>query len=405
MIRACRAGAPGRPPRDALSLVSRTLASLLLLLLSQPAAAAAQATVTVAELRTLMNEQRHAVELYREGRIDEALAIVRSRTASMNHVIAERILQWREGPKPQIRDTREQPVQHWDRPLVAALASLHMEIALRLYAERASVDAYRAQVRTASMLLDAIKGDGSPPNSLRRWILAIGSTAHADGQLWWAAEILDEGCRSYPDDVDLLVACASVQESIAALPAHILLAGGRFTTNEEGVRFGADAAQQAVAARNRRLGAARRLLEHALTIRPADVEAQLRLAGVLALAGDEQRSAPFLEAIVKLDEKSDRRSAFLARLLLGRMRLRLGALPDAVRLFEECVTLVPSAQSGYVALAHALHRSGKVAEAASVTERMFKAPAQPPDPWGSYSYGQYWIAEPLLASLRAEVRK
>ena len=384
----------------------RTLAALLLLALSLPLPTAGQEKVTEMELRTLMNEQRLAVDLYRAGRLEDALASVRGRSASMNHVIAERILRWLEGPVPQLRDANEKLIPPWNAQLVTALAALHMEMALRVYTERASVDAYHTQVRTARMLFDAAtKRDGSMSDRLPRWILAIGSTAHAEGQHWWAAEILDDGCRSHPDHVDLLIACASAQETIADLPAHILLTAGSDTTNEEGVRFGVDSGQQAVAARNRRLGAAVRMFEHALTIRPADVEARLRLARVLALTGDERRGVRLLETILKLDSQADRRSAFLVRLLLGTIRLRLGASSDAVALFEQCVTLVPSAQSGYVALAHALHRSGRVNDAAAVTERMFNAPSQPPDPWGSYSYGQYWLAPPLLESLRAEARK
>ena len=380
--------------------------AVLLLFLGLASPAAGQERVTEMELRTLMNEQWHAVDLYREGRIAEALAVVRGRSASMNEVIAKRILQWLEGPVPQLRDQNEKLIQQWSPPLVAALASLHMEMALRVYLERGSVDAYRAQARTARMLFDAVlRRERSMAERMPRWTLAIGSTAHAEGQLWWAAEILDEGCRERPNYVDLLVACASLEEAIAALPAHILLAGGHQTPNEEGVRFAVDSGQLAAAARNRRLGAARRLLEVALTIKPTDVEARLRLAHVLALSGDERRGVPLLESMLKIDGQSDRRSAFLTRLLLGMIRLRLGALSDAVMLFAECVDLVPSAQSGYVALAHALHRSGKVNEAAKVTERMFESPSQPPDPWGSYGYGQYWVAEPLLGSLRAEVRK
>ena len=373
--------------------MTRTLAAMLVLALSLPSPTAGQEQVTEMKLRTLMNEQRHAVDLYREGRIKEALASVGSRTASMNQVIAERILRWFEGPVPQLRDGNDKLIPPWTAQLVATLAALHMEMALRVYTERGSVDAYHTQVRTARMLFDAAtKRDSSMGDRLPRWILAIGSTAHAEGQHWWADEILDDGCRAHPDHVDLLVACASVQETIAALPAHILLTGGSDTATEEGVRFGVDSRQQAVAVRNRRLGAARRMLEHALTIKPADVEARLRLARVLGLTDDERRGEPLLETILKLDPQADRRSAFLARLLLGMIRLRQGASSDAVALFEQCVTLVPSAQSGYVALAHALHRSGRVNDAATVTERMFNALSLPPDPWGSYSYGQSWLA-------------
>ena len=387
--------------------MTRVLASVLLSTVSLVAPVQAQQKVTEMELRALMNEQRQAVVLYREGHIDEALAVLRRRTPSMNHRIAERILAWLEDPQPQLRDPKKQLVQHWNVQFVGALAALQMEMALRLITDRGTVEEYRAHVRTARLLFNAAaKAQGETVAALLpRWILAIGATAHAEGQVWWAAEILDDGCQAHPNEVELLVACGAVHETIAALPAHILLSEGRQQADSDAVRFGVDTRQQAVAVRNRRLGAARRLLERALAIEPAHVEARLRLARVISLSGDDRRAAPLLEPLLEAGDPTERRSAFLARLMLGTIRLRLGPRSDAVRLFEECVELVPSAQSGYVALANALHSSGKVSEASSVTERMFNAPAHPPDPWASYSYGQYWIAEPLLESLRKEARK
>ena len=388
--------------------MTRWLVSALLpLCLSVISPISAQQKVTEMELRALMNEQREAVALYRDRRTDEALAIVRRRSPSMNHRIAERILAWLEDPQPQLRDPKKQLVQHWNAQLVGSLAALQMEMALRVVTDRGTVEEYRAHFRTARLLFNAAaKAHGEAVAALLpQWILAIGSTAHAEGQLWWAAEILDDACQAHPDEVDLLVACGAVQETIAGLPAHILLSDGRQRADSEAVRFGVDTRQQAVAARNRRLGAARRLLEHALAIRPTHVEARLRLARVLSLSGDERRAASLLEPILQAGDPPEPRSVFLARLVLGTIRLRLGSRSDAVRLFEECVEMLPSAQSGYVALADALHSSGKVSEASRVTERMFDAPAHPPDPWASYSYGQYWIAEPLLESLRKEARK
>ena len=387
--------------------MTRVLASALLLtgnLLFPPQA---PQKVTEMELRTLMNEQRHAVDLYREGRLDEALAVLRGRSPSMNHRIAERIVSWLDDPQPQLRDPKQQLVQHWNVQLVGALASLQMELALRVVSARGAIEEYRAHARTAHLLFNASAkaGGDSVAALLPKWILAIGSTAHANGQLWWAAEILDDGCQEFSEEVDLLVACGAVQETIAALPAHILLSGGRQQTDPEAARFAVDTRQQAVAARNRRLGTARRLLEQALKMQPAHGEAHLRLAHVLSLSGDDRRALTLLEPLLQTANSPDRRRDFLARLLVGTIHVRQGARSDAVRWFEECVELVPSAQSAYVALASALHSSGKVIEAANVTQRMFNAPLQPPDPWANYSYGQYWIAEPLLEWLRMEARK
>ena len=137
---------------------------------------------------------------------------------------------------------------------------------------------------------------------------------------------------------------------------------------------------------------------------PTDTEARLRLAHVHLVAGDTDRGASLLEDVVK-NRPSDRRAAFLIHLLLGALRQQAGQLEAAVSLFKQAVEIVPSARSAHTALAAALLRAGRAGEAADVTARMFESPSQPPDPWGSYYYGQYWIVDPLLAALRSEARQ
>jgi hypothetical protein len=199
--------------------MTRVLASMLLLTANLLALPQTPQKVTEMELRTLMNEQRQAVVLYREGRLDAALAVLGGRSASMNHRIAERIVSWLADPQPQLRDPKKQLVQHWNVQLVGALASLHMELALRTVSARGAIEEYRAHARTARLLFNAAAkaGGGSVAALLPKWILAVGSTAHAEGHLWLAAEILDDGCQEFSQQVDLLAACGAVQETIAGL--------------------------------------------------------------------------------------------------------------------------------------------------------------------------------------------
>lgn len=385
--------------------------AVLLSIVCASAAARAQEKVTEFELLQLMNEQHRAAGLYRSGDLDEALSIVARRSPSLNYRIAQRLVQWLQQPKGPQRDRTStfhmvEIVDHWEPSLVVALGSLQMERALRIYEERAGIDTYETHVQTARLLFDEASRRGHPAKAvLQRWILAIGSTAHGDGELWWAAAILEEGCRDHRGLVELLVACGAAHESIAMLPAHILLTGGASSKLDEAQQFSVQTQQDARRARNRRLDSARGALESALELTAAHAEARLRLANVLAEVGDTKRAQMLLDAMLRDHGVDDRRTAFLTRLLAGRLRHRAGAAEDALAPLREAVELVPSAQSSYVALASALHATGRTQEAATVVDRMLAAPATPPDPWASYGYGQYWRPEPLLASLREEARR
>ncbi len=235
-------------------------------------------------------------------------------------------------------------------------------------------------------------------------MLAIGSTAASDGELWWAAAILDDACRKASGNVSLLVACGSAHEAIGALPAHALLLEGREPDSDESLALNNVSFRAAVAVRNRHLATARRSLEAALRINPADPEARLRLAHIHMAGGNADAGAPLLEDFAR-QRPSDRRAAFLSLLFLATIRQHAGQMDAAISLFRQAVEIVPSARSAYTALAAALLRSGRPGDAADVTARMFEAPVHPPDPWASYHYGQYWLVDALFAALRSEARQ
>ena len=355
-------------------------------------------------LPDLLNEQLRAAELYQQGRLDEALEAFDRNSPSLNEQLAgfvlsslQRRLRLRTGegmPEP----------RPWTPGLAHALAALHMESALRAYQQRESADRVHTLSRTGRKLFSFLASRGEvPADGWARWTLAIGGTASADGQLWWAAEILSEPCNDFTNVTMLLVACGSVHEALAALPAHILLAEGRqsgITAPEFGIR----SYQDAEARRRRHLGIARSYFEGALRSNKDDPEARLRLAWVQLQSGDAAAAAAGLENLLNT-AALDRRGAFLVRLFLGRARETIGDLTGAIALFREALTIVPSAQSAHVALAAALHRQGAVREGAGITRRLFESPPSPPDLWSSYHYGQFWTVEPLLARLRSEARQ
>ena len=99
----------------------------------------------------------------------------------------------------------------------------------------------------------------------------------------------------------------------------------------------------------------------------------------------------------------DQRTDYLARLLLGRAREQRKDHAGATTLFREAVAILP-AQSARLALAHRRYSDGAAAEAAGLAEALTDE-SKIDDPWWSYRFGQYWLIDLVLASLRAEARQ
>jgi hypothetical protein len=319
-------------------------------------------------------------------------------------VIANRILQWMEDPRPQLKDAKDLPVKHWNARLVVALASLHMEAAHEVYRRRDDPGDYRENAEIAGRLFDYVASEQlAPADLMARWRTAIGSVANADGQFWWAVEIFGESCTRHTL-VSYLIACATTQETIATFPAHVLLGAGQDRDGGLPV-MGVGELTRAIEVRNRYRAHAKRALEAALQIASTEPEARRRAANILILEGVPARAASLLEPLVENVGDAGPRERFLARLLLGRALRLLGDVEAAIEILRGAIEAVPSAQSARVALAETLHGSGRMAEAANVTSLMFEAPSKPPDPWGSYPYGQYWLPDRLFPELRAEARR
>ncbi|HEY0874864.1 MAG TPA: tetratricopeptide repeat protein [Vicinamibacterales bacterium] len=378
-------------------------AALLVVAVSTASANPAQ-QVREEQLPALLNEQLRAAELYREGRVDEAFRIFDARRPSLNERLAQLAASSLTRPlKLKVEEGMQGP-RPWTQELVRALAALHMEAALRTYERQETVGRFRTEAAAAARLFSALDTPSDyPAEDWSRWIVAIGLTALSDGQLWWASEILAQTCGHSVPLPALLLACGSLHEAIAALPAHILLSQGHQSSTAI-PEFGVRSYQDADARRRRHLGMARRYFENAVRLNTGDTEARLRLAWVHFVSGEAHTAAGILETLLN-GEPLDRRAAFLVRLFLGRARQDSGDLAGAVALYREALTIAPSAQSAHVALAAALHRQGAVREATAVTRQLFDAPSEPLDPWTSYHYGQFWSIQSLLTTLRSEARR
>lgn len=343
-----------------------------------------------------MNDAHAAVDAYREGGTRAALAMIRRRGLSDRQLVARRVLESMTAPPDNI-DPRVRPALRWDVRRIATLGALHMEDVLVLFLDRgdASADKVADRLATADLLLEYAAGRLGRPSAAPRWKHVIGLAALADGHAWWAGAVLDPACRDHPEDAALLLACGSLHETIAGLPAGGVL--DALLRHREGASL-----QSARRTRNRQLEMAARPLERLVALDPQNTEARLRLANVRRLQGRAGEAAPMLEIIVA-DE--DARARYLASLFLGRIEQDTGRLEAAAVRYQQAAEALSSGQSAYLAASHVALLRGDAGSSAALVDRMLAAPVNPGDPWRAYPLGQHWLVGPLLASLREQARQ
>ncbi|HEY9839532.1 MAG: tetratricopeptide repeat protein [Candidatus Sericytochromatia bacterium] len=84
-------------------------------------------------------------------------------------------------------------------------------------------------------------------------------------------------------------------------------------------------------------------LERALEARPGQAELLLETAACLQRAGEYDRSRAFLEQLTR--QQAPAGSAAIAWLLMARLHMRSGELPDAAKAFERAAELDPAIRS------------------------------------------------------------
>jgi tetratricopeptide (TPR) repeat protein len=379
-----------------------------------------------------MNLLRSAAESYRSGNTPYALELVDRLSKGDQDATALTVTHlmrlWPAGkdetlpPSLSGRSLRIQ-LKRWDILLARALGALYMEALLRAYRER-DTRVYDQSIRFAEgaeTLFDFIAEYTPGPSPAPRWELAIGLSAFGDGQLGWASLVLAEGCRRHPEHAALLLACGSLRDVIAAQPADLLLRTVREVStrpiglprpmistdksrdvNIANLPSAAAETNLVTFAREVDLEAAAGQLRGVLKVDPENAEARLRLAHVHIMRGHDGEAGPLLEEIVSAKIVSTARIDYLALLFLGGVYQRGGHFDAAAALLERAVTMFPSGQSAFVALADGERTRGNAAGATAIIDRMLRAPSSPTDPWTDYRFGQYWVPTPQLAALRKE---
>jgi tetratricopeptide (TPR) repeat protein len=133
---------------------------------------------------------------------------------------------------------------------------------------------------------------------------------------------------------------------------------------------------------------AERLYRQVLILSPTFVEARLRLGRVLALRDEPEG----LKVLGQIGGSAEFPYQYLARLFEGDVFEKRGDPAKAERRYSEAVSLMPTAQSAYMALAHVRHARGARAEAAQDVRSSAGAKDVPDtaDPWFWYSRGTAW---------------
>jgi hypothetical protein len=387
----------------------RWLGSVVSALLLSVATALAQTSPGERDdVRRRINDQHRAAELYRAGNTTDALPVFQMQTLAQQRQVTHGVL---ESMRKQVdtSDFRVRALLPWNVPLIRALAALHMEAVIQAFtADIVSTDEVRAHIANAGVLFEFVAGRTNLPSAAPAWTRAIGLRLLADGRVGWAALVLDDACRAYPKHESLLVACGTVHEVVAMQPADVLLCSECAQVGLASAfasRSGDNLLREARAVRDQNVTVARRYLSDAMQVDANHAEGRIRLAHVLTMMAEDDKAASLLADMVAGRVVVDAREGFLARLFLGGVRQRAGALDEAAALFEQAIGIVASGQSAFVQLAHVEHLRGDAGGAAAVIDRMLKAPTRPEDPWSGYRFGQHWLVEPLLATLRKEARE
>jgi tetratricopeptide (TPR) repeat protein len=143
---------------------------------------------------------------------------------------------------------------------------------------------------------------------------------------------------------------------------------------------------------------AERHYRQALIMAPTFTEARVRLGRVLALRDDPEA----IKILGQIGESAEAPYRYLARLFEGDVFEKRGDTAEAERRYSAAVSLIPTAQSAYMALAHVRHARGARAEAAQAVRSTAGARAVPDtaDPWFWYSRGTAWRGPGYVDALK-----
>jgi tetratricopeptide (TPR) repeat protein len=221
----------------------------------------------------------------------------------------------------------------------------------------------------------------------RDWLLAAGlfqqkllfTILAVEEAFWRADRFFHNAVRRYPEDPEILLAAGALLEWSGSLrsgdPSH--------------------------------LKEAEALYARARPIASDDPILFLRHGVVLEKLGRSAESTAALERVLELGASED--VVYRARMTLGKIAELAGRFSETVAHYEAAAASIPSWQIAYVALAEVHHAAGAHERARDSLGVAFSKKRERDEGalggWWSYELGLAFRFEPLLARMRAEVRR
>jgi tetratricopeptide (TPR) repeat protein len=244
----------------------------------------------------------------------------------------------------------------------------------------------------ARTLFDAVKDDPQAADIARRWYIATATLMQNLGQ--HDTLHLQHGRDMFPADVSLQFLSGCQLEAYASAPIQ---AAARTAVLPTGYRVDVPPESSA-------LKGAEDFLRRALMLDPQHPLARLRLGHVLLARGRWQEAADELRKATFPASERDRR--YFTALFLGAAEEGAGRFDEARDAYVRASTLVPLAQSPYVALSALAARRGDRATALQEIQHVFDltmGAEAPSDPWWEYQRDHTRDVDALFEMLYASV--
>jgi tetratricopeptide (TPR) repeat protein len=284
-----------------------------------------------------------------------------------------------------------------DIPVRSALM-LHTDCALRA---RRDGKPPRLHEEAAWSIARTFREDPAHGAFARRWYEAFAEVAQADYRWGDALDWAERGLRDFPASAELLLVTGSIEEMLAVQAAQAAPRAGPADLSDPGTRRVRSELLQRREVEGH-LEKARPALSAAVAADPSLAEAHLRLGRVAWRLGEAAEARAELQAA--LERSPGGRTAFLARLFLGRLDEDGARLDEAVASYEAALAIDARAQSARLALSHARLRRGDAGAARrAVEEALTPAGERPqPDAFWLYPWGPAVDVEDRLQALRRE---
>jgi tetratricopeptide (TPR) repeat protein len=242
--------------------------------------------------------------------------------------------------------------------------------------------------RRASLVGAELRAVETVPTFAARWLVAGGELLHGTTQLVAAHAHFEAAMDAYPKDPRIRLGFGTVNEMEAAntLLEVIAMHGPPSRLRQDAETY-----------RRLLLRDAASAYEMTLKLNPGEAEARVRLGRTMMLQNRRREATVTLEAV--RSAKPSPPLTYLACTLLALLQHQNGRAKEAERLYLEALAAWPDGQRAAVGLSHARWLQGQLL----TTDFLHRPADRRPDPWASYSLGQFARADGSIAELRQAV--